>query len=97
MPVLRKDVWEVSELDFPKTAPIETQLGFLLRYAILAPSTKNSQPWAFSVQATESTCSPKSSGVSRSQTPTGASSTSAWAARWRTCWWQPSTSASGTG
>ena len=51
MPVLRKDVWEVSELDFPKTAPIETQLGFLLRYAILAPSTKNSQPWAFSVQA----------------------------------------------
>lgn len=51
MPVLRKDVWEVSEQDFPDTAPIETQLGFLLRYAILAPSTKNSQPWAFSVQA----------------------------------------------
>lgn len=51
MPVLRKDVWEVSEQDFPETAPIETQLCFLLRYAILAPSTKNSQPWAFSVQA----------------------------------------------
>ena len=50
MPVLTKDVWEVSERDFPDTAPIETQLGFLLRYAILAPSTKNSQPWAFSVQ-----------------------------------------------
>jgi len=50
MPVLRKDVWEVSEQDFPETAPIETQLRFLLRYAILAPSTKNSQPWAFSVQ-----------------------------------------------
>ena len=33
-----------------RTAPIETQLRFLLRYAILAPSTKNSQPWAFSVQ-----------------------------------------------
>ncbi|MGZ8393073.1 MAG: Acg family FMN-binding oxidoreductase [Gemmatimonadales bacterium] len=53
MPVLREDVWEVSELDFPKTARIETQLGFLLRYAILAPSTKNSQPWAFSVQGTQ--------------------------------------------
>ena len=51
MPVLTKDVWEVSEQAFPDTAPIETQLGFLLRYAILAPSTKNSQPWAFSVQA----------------------------------------------
>jgi hypothetical protein len=43
-------VWEVSERDFPATAPIETQLRFLLRYAILAPSTKNSQPWVFAVQ-----------------------------------------------
>jgi nitroreductase len=50
MPVLRKDVWEVLERDFPETSPIETQLRFLLRYAILAPSVKNSQPWAFSVQ-----------------------------------------------
>ena len=50
MSVLRKDVWEVSEQDFPETARIETQLRFLLRYAILAPSAKNSQPWAFSVQ-----------------------------------------------
>ncbi|HJR16806.1 MAG TPA: hypothetical protein VJ808_08125 [Gemmatimonadales bacterium] len=50
MPVLRKDVWDVSEQDFPATSPIEDQLRFLLRYAILAPSTKNSQPWAFSVQ-----------------------------------------------
>ncbi|HEX5963952.1 MAG TPA: nitroreductase family protein [Gemmatimonadales bacterium] len=50
MPVLTKDVWGVSEQDFPDTAPIETRLRFLLRYAILAPSTKNSQPWAFSVQ-----------------------------------------------
>jgi nitroreductase len=53
MPVLRKDVWEVSEQAFPDTAPIETQLRFLLRYAILAPSTKNSQPWAFSVQGNQ--------------------------------------------
>jgi len=49
MPVLTKDVWDVSEQAFPDTAPIETQLRFLLRYAVLAPSTKNSQPWAFSV------------------------------------------------
>jgi nitroreductase len=53
MPVLKKDVWEVSEDDFPITSPIETQLGFLLRYAILAPSVKNSQPWAFSVQGNQ--------------------------------------------
>jgi hypothetical protein len=37
MSVLRKDVWEVSEHDFPAGSPIEAQLGFLLRYAILAP------------------------------------------------------------
>lgn len=50
MPALTKDVWDVSDQDFPESSPIETQLGFLLRYAILAPSTKNSQPWAFSVR-----------------------------------------------
>ena len=33
-----------------RTESIEAQLRFLLRYAILAPSVKNSQPWAFSVQ-----------------------------------------------
>ena len=53
MPVLTKDVWEVTEQAFPNTAPIETQLRFLLRYAILAPSTKNSQPWAFSVHGNQ--------------------------------------------
>jgi nitroreductase len=50
MSELTKEVWDVSEKDFPESSPIETQLGFLLRYAILAPSTKNSQPWAFSIQ-----------------------------------------------
>ena len=50
MSVLTKDVWDVSEQDFPSTSPIETQLGFLLRYAILAPSAKNSQPWYFAVR-----------------------------------------------
>ena len=50
MPSLKKKVWEVSEKDFPETGTIEAQLRFLLRYAILAPSVKNSQPWVFSVQ-----------------------------------------------
>jgi nitroreductase len=30
--------------------PIELQLKFLLRYAILAPSARNSQPWLFDVE-----------------------------------------------
>ena len=35
---------------FPRSSPLEVRLRFLLCYAILAPSTRNSQPWAFSVQ-----------------------------------------------
>lgn len=45
-----QDVWNLSEEDFPETSAIETQLGFLVRYGILAPSTRNTQPWAFSIQ-----------------------------------------------
>jgi hypothetical protein len=45
-----QNVWDVSQQDFPESAAIETQLRFLLRFAILAPSPKNSQPWAFSVR-----------------------------------------------
>jgi hypothetical protein len=49
----RKDVWDVAAADFPRKAPIEQQLQFLLRYAILAPSTKNSQPWRFVVEGNQ--------------------------------------------
>jgi nitroreductase len=51
MPHMTKDVWGVNEQDFPGTFPIELQLRFLLRYAILAPSTRNTQPWRFEVQS----------------------------------------------
>ena len=51
MPRSTTDVWNISEQDFPAGAPIETQLRFLLRYAILAPSVKNSQPWIFQVES----------------------------------------------
>jgi nitroreductase len=36
--------------DFPFVYPIQEQLRFLLRYAILAPSTRNTQPWRFRVE-----------------------------------------------
>jgi nitroreductase len=49
--MVTKDVWEICEQDFPGAAPIELQLRFLLRYAILAPSTRNTQPWRFAVEA----------------------------------------------
>lgn len=50
MPVMTKDVWEIYEQDFPGIEPIQLQLRFLLRYAILAPSTRNTQPWRFAVE-----------------------------------------------
>lgn len=37
--------------DFPHGAPIEERLRFLLRYAVLAPSSHNTQPWRFEVKA----------------------------------------------
>ena len=92
---LTKGVWHVAEDDFPSTSPLEAQLGFLLRYAILAPSARNSQPWAFSVQqdrihviADLRRCQAVGDADRRELS-------SAWAAPWRTCWWRPSTLAFG--
>jgi nitroreductase len=47
--MLTKDVWDLSRDEFPRTAPVESQLRFLLQYAILAPSVRNTQPWSFTV------------------------------------------------
>jgi hypothetical protein len=41
--------WKVSIQDFPSTLPIQTQLKYLLQYAVMAPSTRNTQPWRFSI------------------------------------------------
>ena len=42
--------WWRSEQGFPGTFPIQEQLRYLVRYATLAPSTRNSQPWRFRVK-----------------------------------------------
>jgi hypothetical protein len=39
--------WEIEERDFPQHATYSEQVRFLLRYAILAPSSRNMQPWRF--------------------------------------------------
>jgi hypothetical protein len=41
--------WDVKESDFPANGSQEEKLTFLLNYAILAPSSHNSQPWKYSV------------------------------------------------
>jgi Nitroreductase family len=40
-------VWQVDAADFPVGSPVEDMLRFAVCYAILAPSSHNSQPWQF--------------------------------------------------
>src|ERR1051326_2408409 len=44
----RADAWSVCETDFPARASLAEQFAFLLNYAVLAPSSHNTQPWCFS-------------------------------------------------
>jgi len=48
--VLDRNPWRIEEQDFPKNGVIEEKIEFLLRYAILAPSTRNTQPWKFKIE-----------------------------------------------
>ncbi len=41
--------WSVSAEDFPETGFASDRLEFLLRYAVLAPSNHNTQPWRFRI------------------------------------------------
>ncbi len=41
--------WQIRASDFPAAGGVREQLLFLLRYAILAPSSNNSQPWRFAI------------------------------------------------
>jgi nitroreductase len=52
-PEFTQSVWELDADEFPSTGDIEEQATFLLRYAILAPSSHNSQPWEFMVTGNE--------------------------------------------
>jgi len=44
-----KTPYEVDEREYPHGGSFEEQCLFLLRYAVLAPSTHNTQPWKFAV------------------------------------------------
>ena len=45
--------WNVQESDFPFTGNSYDQMKALLRYAVLAPSGPNTQPWKFSIKDDE--------------------------------------------
>lgn len=42
--------WQIDETAFPADSSDNAQMEFLVRYAVLAPSTHNSQPWMFRVR-----------------------------------------------
>ncbi|MBI2465143.1 nitroreductase family protein [Candidatus Shapirobacteria bacterium] len=43
------EAWNVDEKEYPTRGAFEDKAKFLLRYAILAPSGHNSQPWKFEI------------------------------------------------
>jgi nitroreductase len=45
--------WEVSSDDFPIDEGSEEKLWFILNYAVLAPSSHNTQPWHFRIHSHE--------------------------------------------
>lgn len=45
--------WNVQEADFPTTGTLFDQMKFILRYAVLAPSGPNTQPWKLSIDGNE--------------------------------------------
>ena len=47
MPAHTTDPWAIRPSQFPERGTEEEKLGFCLRYALLAPSSHNSQPWRF--------------------------------------------------
>ena len=47
--VADRSCWEIQPADFPIAGGPREQLRHLLRYTVLAPSTKNTQPWRFRV------------------------------------------------
>lgn len=42
--------WNISEVNFPKGGTQKEQLQYLISYALLAPSSHNTQPWKFDIQ-----------------------------------------------
>jgi hypothetical protein len=47
MTMTSNDPWRVDDGQFPGDGPLTERLRFLVRYAILAPSSHNTQPWKF--------------------------------------------------
>lgn len=45
-----RSAWDVTEAEYPRRGTAADRLKFMLRYAVLAPSNHNTQPWMFRVR-----------------------------------------------
>jgi hypothetical protein len=45
-----KSPWDIKKEDFPADGSLDEKIKFVLGFAILAPSTHNSQPWRFRIE-----------------------------------------------
>jgi len=45
--------WQLDDADFPRGGDPAERLTYLLRYAVLAPSSHNTQPWSFAIDEDE--------------------------------------------
>lgn len=45
------NIWKFKESGFPENGTVEEKLKFILNYAILAPSSHNTQPWLFKIDS----------------------------------------------
>jgi len=45
--------WSLDARDYPADAALESRAAFLVRYALLAPSYLNAQPWKFAIEGDE--------------------------------------------
>lgn len=50
---MHRDAWRINEDDFPRAGEPAKKWEFLLRYAVLAPSSHNTQPWLFRINDRE--------------------------------------------
>jgi nitroreductase len=50
MPTSAPTDWHNLETKFPEQSSPAEKLKFLLQYAVLAPSSHNTQPWLFRIQ-----------------------------------------------
>ena len=46
----RRTPWHIDESEFHEIESRDAQLRFLIRYAVLAPSSHNAQPWRFHIE-----------------------------------------------